>query len=286
TVLLKTVGLAALMAHTGLYVAAEPGESALVPRLDALLADIGDQQSIEASLSTYAGHLLNLKEIVERAGPTTLVLIDELGSGTDPDEGAALSQAILERVLAGGARGVVTTHLAPLKVFASQAEGVVNAAMSFDLAELRPTYRLVVGQPGRSYALAIAERIGLDQALLARATELLGADASRLEGLLAVLEEQRAALTAERDEARRGTEEATREADRLRRQVAELRAREEELLAEAAARAEERLGETLQQAARLKRAATSRPEQRSRALEELLELRRAARRAARRAEGG
>lgn len=286
TVLLKTVGLAALMAHTGLYVAAEPGEAALVPRLDALLADIGDQQSIEASLSTYAGHLLNLKEIVERAGPTTLVLIDELGSGTDPDEGAALSQAILERVLAGGARGVVTTHLAPLKVFASQAEGVVNAAMSFDLAELRPTYRLVVGQPGRSYALAIAERIGLDQALLARATELLGADAGRLEGLLAVLEEQRAALTAERDEARRRTEEATREADRLRRQVAELRAREEELLAEAAARAEELLGETLQQAARLKRAATSRPEQRSRALEELQELRRAARRAARRAEGG
>src|SRR5690606_5307556 len=133
TVLLKTVGLAALMAHCGLYVAASAEKPALLPRLDALLADIGDQQSIEASLSTYAGHLVNLKAIVERAGPTTLVFIDELGSGTDPDEGAALSQAILERVLEGGARGVVTTHLAPLKVFASRAAGVLNAAMSFDL---------------------------------------------------------------------------------------------------------------------------------------------------------
>ncbi len=285
TVLLKTVGLAALMAHSGLYVAADRGSQALLPRLEALLADIGDQQSIEASLSTYAGHLLNLREVVERASPTTLVLIDELGSGTDPDEGAALSQAILERVLAGGALGVVTTHLAPLKVFASRAGGVVNAAMSFDLEGLRPTYRLTVGQPGRSYALAIAERIGLDEALLARASELLGADAGRLEALLATLEEQRAALTAERDEARRRTDVAVAEAAVLREQIERLRAREEELLAAAAARAEELLGETLQQAARLKRAATSQPEQRSRALQELQELRRAARRAARRTGG-
>jgi len=283
TVLLKTVGLAALMAHCGLHVAAAPGQPALLPRLDALLADIGDQQSIEASLSTYAGHLVNLKAIVERAGPTTLVLIDELGSGTDPDEGAALSQAILERVLEGGARGVVTTHLAPLKVFASRAAGVLNAAMSFDLAELRPTYRLVVGQPGRSYALAIAERIGLDERLLARAAELLGEEAGRLESLLATLEEQRAALTSERDEARRQTAIAEKEAEVLREQIATLRAREEELIAAAAARAEELLGETLQQAAKLKRTATSRPEQRSRALQELQELRRAARQASQRA---
>ncbi len=282
TVLLKTVGLAALMAHSGLYVAAAPGRPALLPRLAALFADIGDQQSIEASLSTYAGHLVNLRGIVERASPSTLVLIDELGSGTDPDEGAALSQAILERVLAGGARGVVTTHLAPLKVFASEADGVVNAAMAFDLEHLRPTYRLVVGQPGRSYALAIAERIGLDGALLERAAELLGEDAGRLEALLATLEEQRAALTAERDEARRRSEVAVKEAEVLREQIGKLRAREEELIAAAAARAEELLGETLQQAARLKRAATSQPEQRSRALQELQELRRAAKRAARR----
>src|SRR5690606_32869783 len=200
-------------------------------------------------------------------------------------EGAALSQAILERVREGGSRGVITTHLAPLKVFASQAEGVVNAAMTFDLEHLRPTYRLAVGQPGRSYALAIAERIGLDAGLLARATELLGADAGRLESLLATLEEQRAALTAERDEARRRTQLAVKEAEGLREQIGKLRAREEELMAAAAAKAEELLGETLQQAARLKRTATSQPEQRSKALQELQELRRAARRAARRGGG-
>lgn len=281
TVLLKTVGLAAAMAHSGLFVAAAGDKPALVPRLDALLADIGDQQSIEASLSTYAGHLVNLKDIVEQASSRTLVLIDELGSGTDPDEGAALSQAILERVLNGLSRGVVTTHLAPLKVFASEADGVVNAAMSFDLEELRPTYRLVVGQPGRSYALAIAERIGLGADLLARASDLLGAEAGRLEVLLATLEEQRALLTSERDEARRTSAIALKEAEVLREQIATLRAREEELLAAAAARAEELIGETLQRATRLKRTATSQPEQRSQALEELQELRRAARATAR-----
>ena len=285
TVLLKTVGLAAVMAHSGLFVAASGEKPALVPRLDALLADIGDQQSIEASLSTYAGHLVNLKDIVEQAGPTTLVLIDELGSGTDPDEGASLSQAILERVLEGGARGVVTTHLAPLKVFASQADGVVNAAMRFDLEELRPTYELVVGQPGRSYALAIAERIGLDSDLLARASELLGEEAGRLERLLATLEEQRALLTTERDEAQRTSDVAVKEAEVLREQIAKLREREEELIAAAAARAEELLGETLQRATRLKRTATSQPGQRSKALDELQELRRAARDAARQRRG-
>lgn len=285
TVLLKTVGLAAVMAHSGLFVAASAERPALVPRLDALLADIGDQQSIEASLSTYAGHLVNLRGIVERAGPTTLVLIDELGSGTDPDEGAALSQAILERVLEGGSRGVVTTHLAPLKVFASQADGVVNAAMRFDLEELRPTYELVVGQPGRSYALAIAERIGLDAQLLGRASELLGEEAGRLETLLATLEEQRAWLTAELDEARRTSDIAVKEAEVLREQIAKLREREEELLAAAAARAEELIGETLQRATRLKRTATSQPTQRSKALDELQELRRAARDAARQRRG-
>ena len=227
----------------------------------------------------------DFKDIVEQAGPTTLVLIDELGSGTDPDEGASLSQAILERVLEGGARGVVTTHLAPLKVFASQADGVVNAAMRFDLEELRPTYELVVGQPGRSYALAIAERIGLDSDLLARASELLGEEAGRLERLLATLEEQRALLTTERDEAQRTSDVAVKEAEVLREQIAKLREREEELIAAAAARAEELLGETLQRATRLKRTATSQPGQRSKALDELQELRRAARDAARQRRG-
>ncbi len=280
TVLLKTLGLAAVMAYSGLFVAASADRQPLLPRLDAVLSDIGDQQSIEASLSTYAGHLRNLKAIVERSGEHTLVLIDELGSGTDPDEGAALSQAILERVLAGGARGIVTTHLAPLKVFASETDGVVNAAMSFDLEHLRPTYELIVGQPGRSYALAIAERLGLDERLLRRAEEILGPEAGRLESLLETLEQDRAKLQEERDEAQRSSRQAVAEAELLREQIETLRAREAELLAAAAERAEEMLQETMQQATKLRRTATSEPQQRSRALAELQELRREARKLA------
>jgi len=292
TVLLKTLGLAALMAGSGLFVAAGEigadgavrGRGPRLPRFETLLSDIGDEQSIEASLSTYAGHLRNLKRIVERSGEATLVLVDELGSGTDPDEGAALSQAILEAVLASRARGLVTTHLAPLKVFASEAEGVSNAAMRFDVDRLEPSYELVVGQPGRSYALAIAERLGLGSALLSRAAELLGPAGERLESLLETLEGQRAALQAELDDARDAGERARSEAEVLRGEIARLREREEALLAEAAERADSMLQDTLQQAARLRRTATHEPEQRSQALEAIQALRREARSRARAAE--
>ncbi len=286
TVLLKTLGLAAVMAASGLFVAAgtPAGEPAhgrnrapRLPRVDALLSDIGDEQSIEASLSTYAGHLHNLKAIVERADERTLVLIDELGSGTDPDEGAALSQAILEGVLERGALGLVTTHLAPLKVFASETDGVRNAAMRFDVDALQPTYELVVGQPGRSYALSIAGRLGLGEALLNRAAALLGPSGERLESLLETLEGQRAQLQQELDEARAAGERARSEAELLRGEIDRLREREETLLAQAAERADSLLQDTLQQAARLKRTATTDPGQRSRALEEIQQLRREAR---------
>lgn len=286
TVLLKVLGLAAVMAASGLFVAA--GEAVgggtrsvpRLPRIDALLSDIGDEQSIEASLSTYAGHLQNLKAIVERSDERTLVLIDELGSGTDPDEGAALSQAILEAVLASGARGLVTTHLAPLKVFASETDGARNAAMRFDLERLQPSYELVVGQPGRSYALSIAGRLGLDDGLLERASELLGPAGERLESLLETLEGQRADLQNELEEAQAAGEQARNEAELLRAEIARLREREEALLADAAERADSLLQDTLQQAAKLKRAATSEPAQRSRALEGIQQLRREARRRA------
>ncbi len=282
TVLLKTLGLAALMASAGLFVAAgDARRPPLLPRVDGLLTDIGDEQSIEASLSTYAGHLRNLKEIVERAGPATLVLIDELGSGTDPDEGAALSQAILEAVLSRGARALVTTHLAPLKVFASETPGVRNAAMRFDVDALRPTFQLVVGQPGRSYALAIAERLGLPDELLGRASEILGPAGERLEALLETLEGQRSRLETELTEAGDARDAARREAAQLRAEMERLRRREQELLSEAAERADDLLQDTLQQAARLKRSARGEGEQRSRALEQIQELRREARRTAR-----
>jgi len=276
TVLLKTVGLAAVMAYTGLFVAAGAGKQPLLPRIRELLTDIGDEQSIEANLSTYAGHLRNLRAIAEKADEHTLVLIDELGSGTDPDEGAAISQAILEAVVRSGARGLVTTHLAPLKVFASDTPGVTNAAMRFDVDALRPTYELVVGQPGRSYALAIAERLGLAHDLLERASELLGPEGERLEGLLLTLEAQRDELRARLEEARAASEQAAREAELLREQIVHLREREDELMAAAAQRAEAVLQDTLQQAARLKRSAREEPETRSRALEEIGKLKRQA----------
>lgn len=280
TVLIKTLGLAAAMAQSGLFVAAGGDAAPLLPKVDVLLSDIGDEQSIEASLSTYAGHLRNLNEIVARAGERSLVLIDELGSGTDPDEGAALSQAILERVLAGGARGLVTTHLAPLKVFASETSGVSNAAMRFDVEALKPTYQLVVGQPGRSYALSIAERLGLPDDLLERAAELLGPEGERLENLLATLEKQRERLEEQLADAQVANERAVAEAGVLREQISMLRGREQELLAAAAERADELLQETLQQATRLKRVAQQEPQQRSRALDEIQELRRKTRKLA------
>ena len=276
TVFIKTVGLAALMAHSGLFVAASGEAPARVPFLDAIMSDIGDEQSIEASLSTYAGHLTNLKAIVERAGERTLVLIDELGSGTDPDEGAALSQAMLERVLESGARGLVTTHLAPLKVFASEQEGIRNAAMTFDVERLAPTFELVIGQPGRSYALAIAERLGLPDALLGRAADILGPAGERLERLLETLEDQRDRLALELEEAEEAKRTARSEADVLREQIDRLREQEERVLAAAADRADEILEETLARAKELKRTATSDPEQRSSALEQIRALRREA----------
>ncbi len=276
TVLLKTVGLAAVMAYAGLFVAASAVKQPLLPRTRELLTDIGDEQSIEASLSTYAGHLRNLRAIAESADEHTLVLIDELGSGTDPDEGAAISQAILEAVVRSGARGLVTTHLAPLKVFASDTPGVMNAAMRFDVDALMPTYQLVMGQPGRSYALAIAERLGLAHSLLERAAELLGPEGERLESLLLTLEAQREELRARLDEAREASEQAVQEAELLRDQIARLRGREDELMVAAAQRAEAVLKDTLQQATRLKRSAREEPESRSKALEEIGKLRRQA----------
>ncbi len=287
TVLLKTLGLAVTMAQSGLGVAA--GDEVHPPRLPwfaGVLADIGDEQSIEASLSTYAGHLTNLRRIVREADPSTLVLIDELGSGTDPDEGAALSQAILEAVLETGARGLVTTHLAPLKVFASDTPGIRNAAMRFDVDRLEPTFRLALGQPGRSYALAIAERLGLGEDVLQRAARILGPEGERLERLLATLEAQREELAGRLGETETERERAREEAELLRGEIDRLRASEDRLMAEAAARADAKLQETLQRATRLTRTArTEEGEQRSQALEEIRRLRAEAQRDAGRGAG-
>lgn len=236
TALLKTLGLAVLMAQCGLFVAAEAAEIAFP---DQLFVDIGDQQSIQESLSTFAAHVLQLKEVLISATPHSLVLIDELGSGTDPEEGAALSQAFVEGLLAKEVRGLITTHLSPLKAFAQDTPGVRNASMRFDLENLRPTYELVVGAPGRSYALSIARRLGFPQAEVERAEKLLGPEGGRLERLLASLEAERERLR----EARQATESQQQQAQRrdqeLARQLADLAQHKERLLEEARAEAEQ-----------------------------------------------
>jgi DNA mismatch repair protein MutS2 len=185
TVLLKTVGLAVVLAHAALPVPASEGS--LVPEIDDVLVDLGDAQSVEQGLSTFAAHLAVLRRMADRAGPRTLVLCDELGAGTDPEEGTALARALVEHVAARGAWGVITTHLGGLKRLAGEVAGVVNGSLEFDLETLSSRYRFMPGVPGASHALAVAERLGFPLALLQRARALTPEAARALERLTAEL---------------------------------------------------------------------------------------------------
>jgi DNA mismatch repair protein MutS2 len=170
TVVVKTVGLIALMAQSGLHV---PATCAVLPVFAQVLADIGDQQSIAANLSTFTAHMRNIAEMAERVSPPALILLDEVGTGTDPDEGAALGVAIVDFFHRAGATTVATTHYNPLKTWASQAEGVLNASVEFDEVTLRPTFRLIVGVAGASAGLDIARRMNLPDEIIEQATTLL-----------------------------------------------------------------------------------------------------------------
>lgn len=230
TVLLKTVGLAVALAHAGLPVLAAEGSA--VPVLDELRADLGDEQSVDRGLSTFAAHLLALKAMAEAAGPGTLLLADELGAGTDPEEGAALGRALIEHAAARGAWGVVTTHLGSLKRVASEVAGVVNGSLEFDLETLTSRYRFRRGVPGASHALDVAGRLGFPEALLARARALTPGETRALERLLAEVgealgatERERAALSGARAEAERAAIAHREAAEAARRALAELRRR-------------------------------------------------------------
>ncbi|QBY10297.1 endonuclease MutS2 [Deinococcus metallilatus] len=275
TATLKTLGLAVLMHQCGMYVAAA---SARLPVVRDVLVDIGDEQSIEASLSTFASHLKHLRFVLRHAAPDTLVLIDELGSGTDPEEGAALAQALIESLLAQDARGIVTSHLSPLKLFALETPGLKNASMSFDLATLSPTYHLQVGQPGRSYALAIARRMGLPENVLARAEQLLGPDAGLMERMLEGLERERADLATQLDTATTARRDAEAELARARQERETLEARRNEMLAEAAQKAESLYADAIERVRSL-RARAQEDSARPRVMQELRELRTAAQKA-------
>ncbi len=216
TVAMKALALAALMARAGLHVAA--AEGARVGAVDAVLADIGDEQDIRESLSTFSAHMANLAAIVTAAGPRSLVLLDELGVGTDPGEGAALAQAVLEQLAEAGARTIVTTHLGLLKEMAEVDPRFENACVEFDAETLAPTYRLRLGVAGASSARAVAARMGMPGAVLERASTLLAREDRRLDLLLAELSTSRAALERERREAAhlRAESEAARDAYRAK----------------------------------------------------------------------
>ncbi len=214
TVTLKTIGLLALMGQSGLHIPAHSGSE--ISLFHNIYADIGDEQSIEQSLSTFSGHITNIIRILEHADRRSLVILDELGAGTDPQEGAALARALLTHLLERGITTLVTTHHPELKAFAHATPGVVNASAEFDLETLRPTFHLTIGLPGRSNALAIAQRLGMPDPIINSARSELSPEDLRVEDLLDEIHRQRDLSR----KARLATENAHREAEAMRAELA------------------------------------------------------------------
>ena len=215
TVTLKTIGLLTLMAECGMHVPA--GDGSQLSTFDAILADIGDEQSIAQSLSTFSSHMRTIVDVVAQCDDRTLVLFDELGAGTDPAEGAALAMAIIEFCRKMNSRVVATTHYAELKLYAMRTKGVINASCEFDVETLRPTYKLLIGIPGKSNAFAISRKLGLNEEILKEADDLVGKSDKDFEDVLSQLEQQRQQMEAARHEAER----MKRETEKIKQQSEE-----------------------------------------------------------------
>lgn len=225
TVTMKTAGLLALMAQSGFHIPAGPGS--VMPVYDDVFADIGDEQSIEQSLSTFSSHMKNIVHITGHAGSRSLVLLDELCAGTDPTEGAALAISILDELRKKGCSVIATTHYTELKKYAITTEGVENASMEFDVETLSPTYRLKTGVPGKSNAFEISEKLGLEPELITRARDLLEGGDIAFEEVIASLEEDKKRAEQERDEAIRLNVEIKRRKDELDARAAKFEERRE-----------------------------------------------------------
>ncbi|MFI3325466.1 MAG: endonuclease MutS2 [Clostridia bacterium] len=220
TISIKTIGLMCVMAMCGMMIPA--GEQSKVAFFKNILVDIGDEQSIEQSLSTFSSHMTNIISILDKCDDNTLVLLDELGAGTDPVEGAALATAIIEEIRLRGAKLCATTHYAELKEYAINTKGVENACCEFDVATLSPTYKLLIGMPGKSNAFAISSRLGMDDSIVKRAAMLVSIEDTKFETVIAKLEESRKQLETEKEELKsqkEKTEKALIEANKLKEQA-------------------------------------------------------------------
>ncbi len=235
TVTLKTVGLLTLMAECGLHIPA--GDGSCLSTFDRILADIGDEQSIAQSLSTFSSHMRTIVDVVSQCDSRTLVLFDELGAGTDPAEGAALAVALIEFCRKMGSRVIATTHYAELKLYAMRTEGVINASCEFNVETLQPTYKLLIGIPGKSNAFAISRKLGLPEHILKEAADFVGKSDKDFEDVLSQLEQQRQQMEA-----------ARLDAEHLRRETAKIKQQSEELSSQLAAEREKAMEQARRQA--------------------------------------
>jgi DNA mismatch repair protein MutS2 len=236
TVSLKTVGLFALMAQSGLHIPAQSGSE--LPFFHAVYADIGDEQSIEQSLSTFSGHITNIIRILKQIDARSLVIFDELGAGTDPQEGAALARAILKFLLETGCTTLVATHYPELKTFAHSTEGVVNASLEFDIKTLRPTYHLTIGLPGRSNALLIAQRLGLSQPIIDSAKAEINPEDLRADKLLDDIRKERNRTSRERQKLEKARDRLEAQTKEIEKRLEKIEDERREVLAKARAEGE------------------------------------------------